>query len=264
VYGECENWGVLKGHSATILDLQWSRDGERVLTASADKTGAVWDAEQLVRTKKLRDHSSYVNSICASRRGDPLLATGSDDCTIMLWDLRRRSPIKTLETPFQVLAVAFSDDSTQVFSAGIENEIKAWDLRTQKVVYTLEGHQDSITGMELSPDGSYLLSTAMDHTVRMWDVRPFAPAQRMLNVYEGAKHDLQKNLLKCAWSPDGSKVSAGSADRFVYVWDMVTRRILYKLPGHSGCVNEVDFHPNEPILLSCADDKLIFMGEIMP
>ncbi len=42
-------------------------------------------------------------------------------------------------------------------------------------------------------------------------------------------------------------MAAGSGDRFVYIWDTTTRRILYKLPGHAGCVNEVDFHPFEPI-----------------
>lgn len=35
--------------------------------------------------------------------------------------------------------------------------------------------------------------------------------------------------------------------RFVYVWDTTSRRILYKLPGHAGSVNEVAFHPEEPI-----------------
>lgn len=35
--------------------------------------------------------------------------------------------------------------------------------------------------------------------------------------------------------------------RFVYVWDSVTQRILYRLPGHLGSINDVDFHPNEPI-----------------
>ena len=42
-------------------------------------------------------------------------------------------------------------------------------------------------------------------------------------------------------------VSAGSADRFVYIWDTTTRRILYKLPGPLGSVNDVDFHKVEPI-----------------
>ena len=64
-----------------------------------------------------------------------------------------------------------------------------------------------------------------------------------------------QNLLRCAWAPDGSKVAAGSGDRFVYVWDTTSRRILYKLPGHAGSVNEVDFHPEEPI------SEYIYMGE---
>jgi len=58
---------------------------------------------------------------------------------------------------------------------------------------------------------------------------------------------IMQNLLRVAWSADGGHVSAGSGDRFVYIWDTTSRRILYKLPGHAGSVNEVDFHPFEPI-----------------
>ncbi|MFN7608041.1 MAG: WD40 repeat domain-containing protein, partial [Ralstonia sp.] len=54
-------------------------------------------------------------------------------------------------------------------------------------------------------------------------------------------------MLRCSWSADGTKISAGSADRFVYIWDTTSRRIIYKLPGHNGSVNEVVFHPKEPI-----------------
>lgn len=39
----------------------------------------------------------------------------------------------------------------------------------------------------------------------------------------------------------------GCVYRFVYIWDTTSRRILYKLPGHAGSVNEVAFHPEEPI-----------------
>ena len=41
---------------------------------------------------------------------------------------------------------------------------KVWDLRKNEVVYKMQGHADTITGIELSPDGSYLLTTAMDNT----------------------------------------------------------------------------------------------------
>jgi len=42
-------------------------------------------------------------------------------------------------------------------------------------VLRLQGHLDTITGMRVSPDGAYLLTNAMDCTLRIWDLRPYAP-----------------------------------------------------------------------------------------
>ena len=53
-----------------------------LFTCSVDKTGAVWDVEVGERIKKLKGHTSFVNSCCPTRRGVALLATGSDDGTI--------------------------------------------------------------------------------------------------------------------------------------------------------------------------------------
>ena len=58
------------------------------------------------------------------------------------------------------------------------------------------------------------------------------------------------------------QVTAGSADRMVYVWDLHTRSLLYALPGHQGSVNAVVFHPKEPIVASGSSDKSIFLGEL--
>jgi len=133
-------------------------------------------------------------------------------------------------------------------------------------MFKLEGHTDTITGIRLSHDGSYLLTNSMDNTARIFDVRPFVSQgqQRWLKTFVGVQHNFEKTLLKCSWSPDGSKVSAGSADRHVYIWDTASRRILYKLPGHRGSVNDVDFHPTEPIIGSASADATIYLGEIKP
>ncbi|RCN34467.1 WD domain, G-beta repeat protein [Ancylostoma caninum] len=93
----------------------------------------------------------------------------------------------------------------------------------------------------------------------MWDVRPFAPQERCLKSFYGHQHNFEKNLLKCGWSGDGKRITAGSSDRFAYVWDVSSRHILYKLPGHLGSVNATDLHPMEPILLSAGSDKRIFL-----
>ncbi|XP_054321438.1 U5 small nuclear ribonucleoprotein 40 kDa protein [Pongo pygmaeus] len=262
VYGDCDNYATLKGHSGAVMELHYNTDGSMLFSASTDKTVAVWDSETGERVKRLKGHTSFVNSCYPARRGPQLVCTGSDDGTVKLWDIRKKAAIQTFQNTYQVLAVTFNDTSDQIISGGIDNDIKVWDLRQNKLTYTMRGHADSVTGLSLSSEGSYLLSNAMDNTVRVWDVRPFAPKERCVKIFQGNVHNFEKNLLRCSWSPDGSKIAAGSADRFVYVWDTTSRRILYKLPGHAGSINEVAFHPDEPIIISASSDKRLYMGEI--
>ncbi|XP_066268836.1 U5 small nuclear ribonucleoprotein 40 kDa protein-like [Branchiostoma lanceolatum] len=262
VYGDCENYAVLNGHSGAIMELQFSTDGSTLFSASTDKTVGLFDMETGTRIKRLKGHSTFVNSCHPSRRGPQMVVSGSDDSTIRLWDTRKKGSAQTFQNTYQVTSVSFNDTSDQILSGGIDNDIKCWDLRKNDVIYKMRGHMDTVTGLSLSKDGSYLLSCAMDNTVRIWDVRPFAPQERCVKIFQGNQHSFEKNLIRCNWSPDGSKVTAGSADRFVYVWDTTSRRILYKLPGHDGSINEVDFHPYEPIVLSASSDKKIYLGEI--
>ncbi|KAI8851879.1 CG3436-like protein [Chytridium lagenaria] len=264
-YGECVNKLQLLGHKGAVLEVQWSRDGSSVYSASTDKTVGVWDAKTGERVRRLKGHGSFVNTVAVARRGGEMIASGSDDNTIRLWDLRTKYPVNTLQERFQVTATAWNEDASILFSGGIDNEIKAWDVRKNEVVYTLQGHLDTITGLRLSPDGSNLLSNAMDNTARIWDVKPFsAGSSRLLKIFEGAPHGMEKHLLKPCWSNDGEFIAAGSADRSVVVWDVSTRRIVYKLPGHKGCVTEVDWHPKEPIIVSSSNDKTLFLGELNP
>lgn len=262
VYGECENFAVMKGHTGAILQLDFTSGSDQVVTCATDSLLMLWDVATGERVRKYRGHQTFVNSVDLARRGPQMMCSGSDDGTIKLWDSRRKIPVSSLQNTYQVTAVNFSDTAEQVISGGIDNDIKIWDLRKNEVLYRMRGHTDTVTGIELSPDGSYLLSTAMDNTVRIWDVRPYAPVERCVKIFQGNQHTFEKNLLHVAWSADGSKVSAGSGDRFVYIWDTTTRNIVYKLPGHAGSVNAVDFHPNEPIIVSGSSDKNIYLGEI--
>lgn len=262
VQGECENFMMIKGHKNAILDLHWTTDGETILTASADNTIRAWDVEMGRQIKKMNEHSMFVNCCCPARRGPPLVVSGSDDGSSKLWDLRTKGSVQTLPDDYQVTAVAFSDASDKVYTGGIDNIVKVWDLRKEEKVMELKGHTDTITGMRVSPDGSHLLTNSMDNTLRAWDMRPYAPANRCVKLFNGHQHNFEKNLMKCDWSPDASKVIAGSADRAVYIWEVASRRILYKLPGHNGCINETVFHPKEPVVASASSDKTIFMGEI--
>jgi len=99
-----------------------------------------------------------------------------------------------------------ADAVLQVYSGGLDNNITVWDLRKGEQSMSLTGHTDSITGLSLNPDGTHLLSNAVDNSLRVWDMRPYAPANRCEKIFTGHQHNYERNLLRCSWSSDGSKV----------------------------------------------------------
>lgn len=167
------------------------------------------------------------------------------------------------EDKYPICAVAFSEAGDQIYSGGLDEEIKVWDVRQRKVIYSLIGHQDTITSLAVSPDGMTLLSNSMDNTVKLWNIQPFAPTNRLLRSLEGAPHSFEKNLHRASWSADGQRIGAGSGDRTVVIWDVATGRIDFKLPGHSGSVNDISFSPSEPIIVSASTDRKLLIGELI-
>ncbi|KAL7751614.1 hypothetical protein RI367_003079 [Sorochytrium milnesiophthora] len=262
VYGDCKNWNTLKGHTGAVLQVQWSRDSQQVYSASADMTVGVWDAQSGDRVRKCKGHTSFVTALARNRRGQELLVSGGDDGAVLVWDPREKNAVDRLATQYPVTAVEFDASGDCVFVGSIDNNITTYDLRKKQALYTLSGHTDTITGIKLNPDGTHLLSNGMDNTVRIWDVKPFAAASRLVKTLDGAPHDFSKNLVRPCWSRTGRYVACGAGDRTVVVWDTVSKNILYKLPGHRGTINDVDWHPTDNILVSCSTDKTMFLGEV--
>ena len=251
---------VGKGHQAAVLQAVWNRDSSRIYSCGVDSV-VCWDVESGTRLKRLPS-TAISNACCASRRGPELLATVCDDGLLRLWDVRVRTPIKSLVNPYPLTAVAFALDGDMVFCGGIQNIIHGWDLRSDSVLYSLNGHSDSITGLSLNSQGDLLLSNAMDNSLRVWNVKPFCVSpSRLQGTYEGAPHGFEKNLSRPCWSPDSEFIACGSADRTVVVWDVASKKMVYKLPGHKGCVNQVDWSVNS-LLASASSDKTVFIGEL--
>ncbi|KAI8950031.1 WD40 repeat-like protein [Xylaria longipes] len=261
--GACENYGVLTGHKGAVLDLQWSRDSEILYSASADTHLASWDLISGARIRRYVGHEEIINAMDISKRGEELLISASDDGTIGIWDPRTKNVVDHIETDFPVTAVAVSEAGNEIYSGGIDNDIKVWDMRKKAVVYSMLGHNDTITSLRVSPDSQSLLSYSHDSTAKTWDIRPFAPTERHIRTFDGAQMGIEKNLIRASWDKAGKKIAAGAGDGAVVIWSNDNGKLLYRLPGHKGTVNCAEFTPNdEPIILSASSDRRILLGEL--
>ncbi len=88
-------------------------------------------------------------------------------CSFKLWDRRKKGEAMNFDSSVQVLSVSFNENSEQIISGGLDNDLKVWDVRKPEVLYRLKGHTESPTGLSLSPDGAYIASNAMDSTGKL-------------------------------------------------------------------------------------------------
>ncbi|CDR95257.1 u5 snRNP-specific 40 kDa protein, putative [Babesia bigemina] len=264
VYGECRNIGVLSGHKNAILELHWGANGENLYCCSADHCASLWDVEYQRRLIKYVGHTGIVNSCYPARSVvGGMLVTGADDGTVKVWDHRSKRPVKSLEHDFQILSVCCEPSGERFFCGSLDNTIRVYDNRSDKELFKLEGCTDSVTSLDLNHDGTLLLSNSMDSRLVVWDVQPFCTeSSRVKTALFGPTHSAEKNLIRARWG-NGTIISSGSADRFVYILDTKDNKLLYQLPGHLGSVNEVVLHPTEPIVASASSDKCVYLGELL-
>ena len=96
-----------------------------IFSASADMTIASWDLETGLRIRRHIGHEEVINCLDVSRRGEEVLVSGSDDGYIGIWDPRQKYAADFIATEFPITSVAMAEAGNELYSGGIDNDIKA-------------------------------------------------------------------------------------------------------------------------------------------
>ncbi|KAF5877798.1 putative beta transducin-like protein [Botrytis fragariae] len=238
------NWSAalqtLEGHSDWVRSIAFSPD------ALGCRNGRI--------ASNTRGHSHSVDSVAFSPDGK-VVASGSWDQTIRLWDVATGESLQTLEGhSLSVDSVAFSPDGKVLASGSGDQTIRLWDVATGESLQTLESHSRWVRSVAFSLDGKVVASGSNDQTIQLWDVA----TGESLQTLEGHSRSVDS----VAFSPDGKVVASGSEDRTIRLWDVATGESLQTLKGHWGWVTSVAFSLDGKVIASGSNDQTIQLWDI--
>ena len=178
-------------------------------------------------------HTSIVRSISFSPDGSRI-ASGSDDRTVQIWDLRLR---ETINKFMKWDHVALSHDGGWVVTASCHH-IQVWRVTETMIGATNKlGFKTDVTSLALphGSDGSHIVIGCKDRSIQVWN--------HLTNTIECQMSGHSKKVLSVAFSYDGCRVVSGSWDRTVRIWDCHTGDEV-SMYQHSDWVSHVAFSHN--------------------
>ncbi|KAK7063722.1 F-box-like/WD repeat-containing protein TBL1Y [Favolaschia claudopus] len=210
----------------------------------------------------LSNHETEV-FVCAFNPAKPsLLASGSKDAVINIWDL----PDPPLDLPGSsefaqppgqprklelsdnqqgdLTALHWNPDGTLIAVGSYDSVLRVCTAEGE-LYFTSTQHQGPIFAVRFSRDGKWLLSASLDCTVCLWDV-----VTKELHTQYRVHTDC---CLDVEWLSDTSFASC-AADQLIQIMEIGKPEAVKTLSGHDNEVNQIKSNVSGTRLASCSDD----------
>ncbi|CAB4066576.1 DTL [Lepeophtheirus salmonis] len=222
----------IRAHTNAIFDLDWSPSGDVICTGSGDETLGLWDSSNFKSIQFLRGgHERTVKTLQFAPGSDKVIASGSRDNSIILWDVR--SPVPMLNQR-QLSCLSWRNGWSL---------IKVWDLRKNYSLYK----RDPIPSYSLPHPGG---SSSLGFTCLAVDSSNTVFVSCMDDkIY---RYNLASN--------NEEYLASGSSDSFSYIWRVNSLAYgqetypICKLQGHLAEVTCVEWCKGNWTLVTCSDD----------
>ena len=242
---QCRTRAVLKGHLGGVAAAAFSPDGQRIVTASYDKSARLWDAATGKEIAALQGHTKAVNSAAFSPDDRRIVTAG--DTSVLVWDAVTGKQLTALQCPAVVESAAFSPDGRWIVAGAYDTNARIWDAATGQQRAVLRSHTGAaVLTAAFSPDGLRIVTTSGDDSVRLWD----AAAGEQIAALE---HTQAVN--SATFSPDGLRILTASDDNSARLWDAAMGEQTAALEGHTDIVWSAVFSPDGRRIVTASADN---------
>ncbi|MGB9181899.1 MAG: hypothetical protein WCB68_21900 [Pyrinomonadaceae bacterium] len=259
-------WSDKSAHTGDVRSIAFSRDGRFAVTASADNTAIVWNAETGKTVASLGvnvrdipgDQPVFLNPVlgAAFSPDGKHVVTWSQDNNARVWDWQtesgRRKPLLLSGHRGRILDVSFNADGSLIVTASADRTARVWNATTGKLIAILPQHKTPVLSASFSQDSKFVV-TAEVYAARVWEL-PTTNVEGQEAITK--KFELTgkiRPVTGASFSPDGKLVLV--AGRGAQLWDATTGDSLAELTGHEGKVTSAKFSSDGKLILTAGMDK---------
>ncbi|XP_067341278.1 WD repeat-containing protein 36 isoform X1 [Channa argus] len=154
-------------------------------------------------------HSSAIQGVATDTLNQVTLTTGSD-LLLKFWRFKSRKQEEQLKLNATPASMILHRESGMLALALHDFTLLVVDIETRRVVRKFSGHRGKINDMTFSPDGRWLITGAMDCTIRTWDL----PSGCLVDCFLVAMAPVSMSL-----SPTGDFLATAHVDSLgTYLW----------------------------------------------
>jgi WD40 repeat protein len=268
-YGKVELWcapGLGKfrtfDFAGDVNAVVFTGDGNRLFAAGGQpglsgeiREWSIWETNQTrLLIRSFTAHKDAIYSMALSP-DDKILATGSYDQKIKLWDVETGKKLKTLSGHNGcVFGLALRPDGKILASASADRTVKLWDVASGERRDTLSQPLKEVYAVAFSRDGKRLAAGGADNRIRVWEISDSAAETTNPLLYSKFAHE--GTILRLAFSPDGETLASTADDRTIKLWDAKEMHERHVLEAQPDWPTALTFTKNTAVVVGRLDGSL--------
>jgi WD40 repeat protein len=242
------------GHRGAVLAAIFIRDGKTLISGGTDGTVRLWRlTPRGEEVRRFQVSKEEVQTFAIAGNGS-LVATGTEDGAIILYDLAKGKELHHLHQEGQVYCLALSADGKRLAVNRAASGIALWDTTKGEPLHLLG--EGVVASLAFAPDGHTLVVGYHDNRILLWDVRS-GKEIRSFAGHERQPRGQFNGVLSVCFSTNGRRLASGGTDNVARIWDVETGRPIREAKGHRNWVTAVAFSLDGKHLLTGGVDNTV-------